>query len=140
MIVFEILLSIVLALILAAVLVGPGSRRAPGPGAGFIFFLVILFLVTWAGGVWVHPIGPPLGGISWIGFVAVALIFGLLLAVLIPPTPRAARLEKPVPSERVEQEAAEATAAVFGCVFWLAVIVLAMSIISRYIWYPVRYV
>ena len=42
-----------------------------------IFF--ILLLASWAGGVWITPVGPAFLGIYWLSFFTVALILSLVL-------------------------------------------------------------
>ncbi|MBX7138920.1 MAG: hypothetical protein K1X83_13170 [Oligoflexia bacterium] len=46
-------------------------------------FLLILF-ATWAGGIWITPVGPLLLGVPWLPFAAVGLIVALLLMGLRP--------------------------------------------------------
>ena len=38
-------------------------------------FSLFFFFGTWAGGVWIYPIGSPIGGVSWISFVLVGVVF-----------------------------------------------------------------
>jgi len=41
-----------------------GEKYGPGAGcAGLIFIYLLLFLPTWAGGLWLRPIGPAFGGV-----------------------------------------------------------------------------
>ncbi len=48
----------------------------------FIFFVV--FLPTWAGGLWLKPFGPRLGGASVLGYVLVGVAVALILAAILP--------------------------------------------------------
>jgi hypothetical protein len=73
---------LVSALIVTLLTVGLG-RRGPGAGLGATFAL--LFLATWAGGVLMRPVGPPLRGVSWLSFLLVGLFVGLLVATLVRP-------------------------------------------------------
>ena len=49
------------------------------------FLLLILFFATWAGGIWLAPVGPRVWGESWLGFLVIALLVGLLMAALARP-------------------------------------------------------
>ena len=55
-----------------------GSRPRPWGGAWLGFF--ILFLLIWAVGVWVDPVGPVFHGVAWLPFLIVAVFAALLLA------------------------------------------------------------
>jgi uncharacterized membrane protein len=43
-----------------------------------VIFLIMLF-ASWAGGVWIAPVGPAFLGIYWLSFFIVALILALTL-------------------------------------------------------------
>ena len=65
-----------------------GCRRC-GPWQGLGWFFMLLFLFTWAGGVWTGPYGPVLWGYYWLPFFIVGIVFALLLAAAVVPGPRA---------------------------------------------------
>ena len=44
----------------------------------------IIFLATWAGGIWVRPFGPSFRGIYWLPFLWIGIITVLILAVFYP--------------------------------------------------------
>lgn len=64
---------------------------------GWIFLAFVwfaLFLPTWAGGLWLRPIGPRLGGVPVLGYLAMGLVVALILAAVLPrPTPEPERSE-----------------------------------------------
>lgn len=99
-----------------------------GPWGSWPIFFVLIFLVAWAGGVWVTPIGPPVWGLYWIPFLAVAILFSLLLAAATPP-------DKP-PQSRIEAweqtRDMATTALVVETFFWLLLVGLVLSILLRY--------
>ncbi len=75
--VFALVVSILCASI---VLPLAGSRGgAEHPGLTFLELLILL-LATWAGGLWILPLGPRVWGVSWAGFVAAGLFVALLVA------------------------------------------------------------
>jgi hypothetical protein len=45
--------------------------RSGGSSTGLALFFLIIFLSTWAGGIWVHPVGGLVGGVHWVPFLAV---------------------------------------------------------------------
>jgi hypothetical protein len=47
-----------------------------------VVIFVIVLLASWAGGVWINPIGPAFLGIYWISFFMVALILALILETI----------------------------------------------------------
>ena len=100
------------------------DRRGPGPMGGIFFFFGLVFLATWAGGVWVVPGGPFLWGVSWLGFLLVGLITALVLAAALPPRRRRLR------EEEVEGAPVEAT---LGGFFYLAMAALLVVILAFYI-------
>jgi len=87
------LLAIILTLLLAV------GFRGQAWGAGLAFFFLILFLATWAGGLWLTPVGPLMMGVPWMSFLLVALIVGLILAATTPSRYR--RGEEPGRGETV---------------------------------------
>lgn len=50
-----------------------------------IFLFLILFLSTWAGGIWVKPIGPAVFSENFFSFLIVGFIMGMLLTAFLPP-------------------------------------------------------
>ena len=68
--VLELFVALVVALLFSSLLVSMARPRADreveavSAGALFLFFVLILFLGTWAGGVWVAPFGPAIGGVT----------------------------------------------------------------------------
>ena len=48
------------------------------------FMWFALFLPIWAGGLWLRPIGPRVGGVPILGYALVGLAVSLLLAALLP--------------------------------------------------------
>lgn len=94
-------------------------------------FVLVLFLASWAGGLWISPFGPVLFGVSWLPFIFVAVIFGLLLAAVPPERPPR------TPGEAfVQAEEKRAARQAFDVFFWILLIVLLLAVISGYYWHP----
>jgi hypothetical protein len=85
----DLVFSFVVALIFTLILVPLMGWRRPGHEAPWptVFFVFLLtFLVAWAGGVWLVPVGPTLYRVYWVPFVVVAVPYALLLlAAALPP-------------------------------------------------------
>jgi len=135
MILTSLLLSIVLALIFSSLLVYGFNRRVAGPMSGMFFLFLIIFLFTWGIGAWVTPVGPEYWGISWLGYLFIAVLIMLLLGVMLPPTkPRNRLIRKSELDEHVkENEAAQAFSITFGVFFWFMFVALAVLAIVKLI-------
>jgi hypothetical protein len=120
--------AFIIALILTAIFVAGFRQR--GPWESFLVFFSVIFLASWAGGIWLSPIGPPLWGAYWLGFLIVGLIFALLLAASVSPGPRRSTVEFVKPDER-EADIKKAVR-VLGVFFWLLVVALTLAIVTRY--------
>jgi hypothetical protein len=128
MLLVDIFFALMLALLFTAIF-GLGFRGYR-PGTALLMFFLLLFLLTWTGGVWVAPFGPALWGVPWGGFLIVGLVVAILLAALMPPEPpRPAR-----PSEVEAEERGEAAAfAVINVFFWLLVVMLLTGLLVHYL-------
>jgi hypothetical protein len=101
---------------------------------GFFWFFLILFLATWAGGIWIGPLGPSLRGVYWLPFVLVAVVVGFLLAAVAPRRAPRDRIETLEMLEEIEQERKleKLTYISLGLFFWMALFVLITAIVVRY--------
>lgn len=102
---------------------GDREGLARGEGWAALLFFVLVFLASWAGGLWVRPVGPVFWGVSWLGFVLVGLAMALLLTSLSPyhggRTPAGPRAFEAAPL-RVWSGS--------GAAFWLLVALLIAAI------------
>lgn len=126
----DLIIALIIALILSTIFVFGFRRRGPWPN--FFFFFIIIFLATWAGGLWLTPIGPSIGGVFLLPFLLVGAVFALLLAAATPA-------EKPTSIElktrqQVEKEKKIETAV--SIFFWILIVALAVAIIFGYWNYP----
>lgn len=128
MVVFDVVWALLVALLLTAIF-GLGVRRE-GFGVGLLFFFVLIFLFTWAGGVWIAPVGPLTWGAPWLSFVLVGLVFALLWAAVVPP-PRRPRSRREAAAQ-IRQDAE--TAALFNIFFWILAVGLLIAIVVRYVY------
>jgi hypothetical protein len=120
---FALVIACLLTLIFAI-----GFRRQ-GWGIGLLLFFLILFLATWAGGLWITPIGPLWWGIPWLAFLWVGIIMALLLAALIPDNRRS---QATGISKRMTAAEADTLVAI-DIFFWVLIAGLLVTIIIRYL-------
>lgn len=129
---FPILVAVLIAIIVAMPLVGvlgwrrPGAPEAEPALVSAAFFFVILFLATWAAGMWLVPWGPVAWGVAWLGWLAVALIVTLILGAASQQEHRRRRRNaEPTPATQ-----GELAAVGFGVAFWTLLVVLLMIALS----------
>jgi hypothetical protein len=129
----EILTALVVALVLSLVfaLVTPGEKKK----TGLFWLFLILFLATWAGGVWIRPFGPTLWGIHWLTFVLVGILVALFLALSAPRRAPRGRRETIDMLERMkkEEELETATYLTLGLFFWILLAFLVVAVFVRYV-------
>ena len=102
---------------------------------GLFWILVILIFTTWAGGVWIKPIGPAWWGLHWLSFILTGAVVTLILIITIPRKPPKGRHEtldmlEDIELEREVEEAAYFTLSIF---FWVLIILLLAAILLRYV-------
>jgi hypothetical protein len=133
MFVLELFFAFIVAIVLSGLFALATRRGFQWPG--FLWFFLIIFLATWAGGVWVRPFGPSLFGIYWLPFVLAGLIFVLFLAISTPGQPPKNRRETIDMLERIEQEKKldQFTYVTLSIFFWILLCVLITAIIIRYL-------
>ncbi len=131
MLIFEILFALMLALVLSLSITAALGRRRPGDtlfSTNMVFLFVLIFLVAWAGGIWLKPLGPQYFGIYLLPFFVVAILVSLLVMALAPRgRPRTRK-------EAIEQNIRETEAEkAFSIFFWILVLALLSAIILFYI-------
>jgi hypothetical protein len=121
------LFALFAALILSAIF-AVGFRKA-GPWENIFSHFMLIFLISWAGGVWLSPVGPPLWSAYWLPFLLVGLVVALLLAAV----PLGRKRESTVELVDVKREKKEEKAAllVMGTFFWI--LALIATLFPRYI-------
>ena len=100
-----------------------------GPWDSFLWFVLVVALFAWAGGVWLMPFGPRWGGIGWLPIVWMGILVGLLLTSVSPRTSRkrAATAEKGAAAERNAD---------VDAFLWVLIVFLFIFAIAHYTWYP----
>jgi hypothetical protein len=126
----EFLLALVIAAVLT-IIFAVGFRRQ-GWGTGLFLFFFILFLATWAGGLWISPFEPLFYGVPLLSFLFVAIIIALLLTALTPP---ATRLPHPERQLKVKREAKSGTGtlAAADVILWILMLGLMVAVVAAYV-------
>ncbi|MFO7965940.1 MAG: hypothetical protein R6U50_18580 [Desulfobacterales bacterium] len=105
--------------------------RGESWGLGMFLFFLILFLATWAGGLWITPFGPVMWGVPWLSFFFIGLLIALVFAVFMPSrnrrTPRT--LTKAEREARFESD----TVITIDIFLWILLAFLLIGIITAYV-------
>jgi hypothetical protein len=88
---------------------------------------MVVFLVTWAGSLWISPAGPVFIGIYWLPILLISSIVAVLLACSLPPERPQAKVET---ISEVKRE--EAATRAFDSFFWLLLILLGAIVLLGY--------
>ena len=94
----------------------------------------IIFLTTWAGGIWLKPFGPSFRGIHWLPFLFIGIIIVLILVVSYPRRNPKSRWETLDMLHRIESQKKlnQLTYITLILMFWLLLFLLSLAIIFRY--------
>ena len=103
-----------------------------GPWSGCLWFALVLFLFTWAGGVWVGPFGPTLWGLSWLPFLFFGLLFAFLMAAATPGRSPRTRQEA-IAQRQAAKDAETMTVVALGFYFWFLLAGLIVALIVYYL-------
>jgi hypothetical protein len=119
----EILVALFLAFLVTWGVMAAGGDRA---GSDIWPVFVLFFVLIWAGGLWLRPVGPPVIGIYWLPFVLLAVMLALFWAA-VPPPPR-----RRIRTIDAETRDTAMTVAGFGLLFWLLLVVASIAALVRY--------
>lgn len=129
----EFLVAFIFALLLSAGFVLVLNRS--GPRSGFFWFFLLIFLATWAGGIWLSPFGPDIWGVYWLPFLGVGLITVLLLSAFAPRHPPGDRHETLDMLDKIkeEKEFKRVAGISMGILFVALIVVLFLAVVLRYL-------
>lgn len=134
MLVADILVALIFALLLSLLfaLLTPGEKKK----AGLFWLFLILFLATWAGGIWMRPFGPTLWGLHWLIFVIVGVLVALFLSLsALRRAPRGRHETIDILEQMEKEEELETVAYItLGLFFWVLLAFLVVAVYVRYIW------
>lgn len=119
---YEIPSAFLVALLFTLLFAVLSSRR--GPWRVIVLYFFIIFLVTWAGQLWITPFGPLILGISLFPMLFIAVIFSFLIFALTPPRFSSVKSKDPAGEE--------GPLLMVGMFFWFLIILLISSIVIGY--------
>ena len=133
MFILEVIFAVCISLLLSGLFVLVTRNRSGKTGSLWLF--LIIFLATWAGGIWLKPFGPSLWGIHWLGFLVAGLFVSIILVITTPNRAPKGRRETLDILEKVarNRELDQITYLTLGVFFWILLAFLIIAIISRYI-------
>ncbi len=131
MFIYDMLLAIALALLVILLLAPTRRYRGANGTPAWIFLFPLLFLLIWASGAWLTPIGAPVAGVYWLSFLVPAIFLALLLFALAHPSAPPAEGDDITPGNAAE-EAAAGTVLAFSIFFWIVLIGALVAVIVRY--------
>lgn len=125
----EFLFAVFFSFIVMALFILVGSR-GPWNNLGLLF--VVVLLVSWAGGMWITPMGPPVFGREWVPFLIMAGLFALFLVNIVPHKDKEVVAS---PEEKIEKGDPKniKDIATLGIAFWVFICALILSIAIAYI-------
>lgn len=118
---YSALISFLIALIITVIFFY--GFRSRGPWGNFWTFFLVMFLVIWAGALWLTPIGPTWLDVAWVPIIILGIVLAIIMAASTPPE-RPTRIVVNEPEPEPEREPA-----IVGMFFWVSIIVLAAVII-----------
>jgi hypothetical protein len=129
----ELIVSLVVALALSVGFVL--ATRNQGRRRGFLWLFLLIFVATWAGGIWLQPIGPTIGGIRWLQFLVSGLVIVGLMALFTPNRPPRSRRETldKLAQLRNIKVLEQATYFALGILFWVILAGFIVAIVIRYL-------
>lgn len=122
----DFLMALIIALFFTIVLTVSGKKYRSWKRI-IVIFLIMLF-ASWAGGVWITPVGPAFLGIYWLSFFIVALILALTLETISALHATPSDIDK---KETTKKE--EALEILISTSFLILLIVFMIVIIIGYI-------
>jgi len=128
------LLDLVIALLIGLLLVLLFSAllRDRVPWGSVWIFLLIVFLVTWAGGIWIGPFGPTIFDVAWLPFLIVGIFITVLLAATVPPQSAPTKPKKETIEHVRRSEPAQSALSGLTQFFWLALVFTIVVIVLAY--------
>ena len=127
----DLMFALVLAMVLSLFLPGSFGWRRPGQEVlwdNVVFLFILIFLISWAGGVWLPQFGPVWRGGYWLPFLLTAFFVVMLLFAVAPPHPP--RTRRQAIEQATQEMAVDRSKGVF---FWILVIGLGVAIIIHYL-------
>jgi len=109
-----------------------------GRRSGFFFFFLLVFLLTYAGSLWIRPFGPSLYGVFWLPILFVSILAGLFIYRSAPRNSRKQHSREEtlqmLEDNEKRKQLEQVTYVTLDILFWLIISLLVLSILYRLIW------
>lgn len=133
MLLLELLIALAVAVLLSVLI----SKTVLSSSAQkhFVQIFLIIFFITWAGGMWIKPFGPSYHGIYWLPFILTGVIATLVIAITAHnrlPRNRQETLQLLVRVER-GRKLNQLTGIILRLLLGVMLLLLLTAIIVRYV-------
>lgn len=131
----DLIIAVLIAFVFSIFLIAVIRWRRPGTSGiwpTLSFLLIFLFLVIWAGGIWLIPFGPKFLSINWLPFIVSAITISLILVTLIPPQTGRKTTVKLVRTEEKNKQETNDRELITGIFFWVLILALIAVIVIKY--------
>jgi len=123
---FEIFIILIIAIVIASIFYyGFKTKRPWGP---FWIFLLLLFFASWAGRLWLYPVGPVFWGVAWLPVIIFVLVVALAMGVAAASDDKVVDYEPETKTKITKSD--KDTARAFGIFFWFLILIFAGAIIA----------
>lgn len=121
----DFLIALIIAIFFTIVLAVSGQKHRSWVKILAIFLIILL--TSWAGGVWITPVGPTFSGIYWISYFIIALILALIMEVVSTLHAAPSKIDK-----KENQKKEESLEILLSISFFILLIVIIIIIIAGY--------
>lgn len=121
----DFLIALIIAMFFTIVLAVSGQKHRSWVKILAIFLIILL--TSWAGGVWITPVGPTFSGIYWISYFIIALILALIMEVVSTLHAAPSKIDK-----KENQKKEESLEILLSISFFILLIVIIVIIIAGY--------
>lgn len=105
--------------------------KTRGPWSSFLLLFLVIFLASWAGGVWLSPVGPGVRTAHWLPFLLSGLLIALLLAAAAPSRSEESTVE--LMDERDRKRERRKIYRAISRFFWILIGALVLAIVGHYL-------
>lgn len=133
MFLMELLASVIFAMLASSLSVY--LLRRSGYKMAFFWLFTLVLLATWAGGVWISPVGPDIGGMFLLPFIiagGLVVIFLLAFSRQQGPHGRHETIDL-LEREQYKQDIQKITTISLNLFFYFLLVLLLVAIVARYV-------
>lgn len=128
---FQPVVALIIAVLLSTLISKTTLKIHRRKSLAWIF--LIIFVISWAGGTWIEPFGPPFYGFYWLPFVFTGIVAALIIALSVHnqlPKSRHETLELLIRAER-QKKLNQLTGTILTLVMGAVLLLLLTAIIFQ---------